>query len=241
MQNEKKSTKSEKKQGKSFTQRYPILANLLLMVAISIVIVFALMLIFNRYTRHGDSVVIPTVKGKMLSEVASTLEHANLTYEVVDSLYSMNQTHGTVLDIVPNEGAKVKPHRTVYLTVVALNKPQQVIPELSNMSMRQAKATLEGLGFVQISVRYIPGEFDNLTRAVHGADGKELPAGTRVNIDTPLTLVVTSNNIDMPDSLMIKEDWSNYMGSDSILMRRSDTVINKEKTPEKMEDNEAWW
>lgn len=234
---------NEQKKPKGFFRRFPILANIFIMAVLSVVFIFVALFLFDRYTRHNKSVVLPNVVGLPLESAVDLLEANHLSYEVVDSLYTLDKTPGTVLDVVPHEGSAVKPLRTVYLTVVAFGKPQQVIPEVSNMSMRQARATLEGLGFTQISVRYVPGEFDNLTQSLSTSSGRPLVAGERVALDTPITLVVSSNNIDMPDSLVVGDEWTQFLGDSLRVDSLSNTekVEKKEETTEVMEENERWW
>lgn len=224
---------------KSFFSRFPILATLLLMILLSIIIVFGVLIYLDRYTLHGESVTIPPLKGKALREVDSLLQGCGLSFEVVDSIYALDRTPGSVHEVVPSEGSEVKPGRTIYITIVAKEKPQQVMPEVSNMSMRQARATLEGLGFTSISVRYIPGDFDNLTQMVKDTQGRTLSAGSRVSLDTPLILIVSSNNVDLPDSLRF--DSFTDIPSDSLSLLNEE-LDNQEERPEKpLEKEESWW
>lgn len=229
--------------GYVFFRRFPILSSILMMVILSIIIVFVFLFLASRYTRHGENVVLPNVIGLPLETAMSLLESNKLSCEVVDSMYTLGRTPGTVIDVVPSEGAKIKPHRTVFLKVVAFGKPQQSIPEVSNMSMRQARATLEGLGFTRIEVRYVPGEFDNLTQALATSSGKKLSPGERVSIDTPITILVSSNNIDLPSSNTLDSEWDKFL-SDSLAVDsvpKAKKQEKKEEPVEPMDENERWW
>lgn len=226
---------------RNFFRRFPILANLLVMVVISLVIIISSLFLFDTYTLHNKSITIPKVENLPIDKAVTLLEESNLSYEVVDSVFTLDKTPGTVLDIVPFEGSTVKPHRTVYLTVVARGKPQQSIPTLENLSMRQAKATLEALGFTSLSIRYIPGDFPDLVQYVSATNGGRLTPGQKVSIDTPLTLVVSSNIIDIPDSLRDDEEWGVFLG-DSI--QRKDSLFHSQKQEgelEVMEGDESWF
>lgn len=231
---ENKHKKSNEKRGLFY--RFPLLGNLVLMILLTMLVIGGILILLDRYTRHGQSVTIPNVRGLSLEEAAAVLEKSDLRYELVDSVYTKGAVPGAIHDIVPEEGGFVKPGRLVFLTINAFSKPQSIIPELKDMSMRQARATLMGLGFTDISVFYKPGEYDNLTQAVTDLSGKELSPGTRIDITAPLRIVVSSNNI----TLIQQEGHSDFppaLGETDSL--RQDSLPDKQ--PEKIEDDEAWW
>lgn len=227
---------------RSFYKRFPILTHLFIMALLSALILFAIFFFLDRYTRHGATVTVPAVVGLSLNEANESIEAVNLSCEVVDSIYTLDRTPGSILEVVPHEGSLVKPHRTVYLTIVAKEKPQQVIPEVTNMSMRQAKATLEGLGFRTILVKYIPGEFDNLTQMVCNKQGKAFAAGERVSLDEELIIVVSSNNVDHPD-VSLDEELQWLLAPDSLDYRQPKEKETEQQPIEEepLSEEESWW
>lgn len=98
------------------------------------------------------------------------------------------------------------------------------------MSSRQAHAILKGLGFEQVTERYISGDFINLTDGVELADGRNVLAGTRLPITTPLVLRVINGYAPLsPDSSLIDEPIT-YSSS-------ADTASGKAEE----ENSESWW
>ncbi len=218
---------------KTFYQRFPILVNIFLMLLLSLVIVMLVVYTLDRYTKHGESVEVPNVIGLSLEKGAEQLEKVHLKYEVVDSVYNEEGLPGAIRDIVPVAGSKVKSERLVFLTINATSKPQLALPEVKDMSMRQAKATLVGIGFTTIMVKHVPGEYDNLTQCVEDKNGTLLTPGTRIDYDTPVTLVVSSNSIDFPTDSLFSIDLNQDFSTPA------DTT--KEKAPENLTEEEKWW
>lgn len=81
-----------------------------------------------------------------------------------------------MLEQSPKVNAKVKPNRTVYLTINAFSPRMISVPSLTDMSLRQARSTLEGLGFEKIRELYVPSEYKDLVLGVR-FNGIELDQG----------------------------------------------------------------
>ena len=232
-------TKGDKKAG----QRSPVrllLTQILIMLLLSVCIVALALALLDLYTLHGKVTVVPDIVGKSMADAEKMLKKQHLTYEIVDSIYTEDALPGSIQDVQPKAGSKVKPNRTLFIVVNSNERPQVVIPNLSDLSMRQAEAILQGLGFTRISVRYVPGEYDNLTQGVSTTSGTMLNPGQRVDISTALTLVVSTNDVALrshtetigskPDSLATTTDFPEI---------KEDSLTTKPK--EKLKEDEAWW
>ena len=66
---------------------------------------------------------------------------------------------GTVVEQSPRPNTKVKTNRTVYLTVTAFTSKMVVLPRLTDMSERQARSALEGIGLTNVSVAPIASDY----------------------------------------------------------------------------------
>ena len=91
--------------------------NLIAMVLVGIALCIGLWVWMNWYTKHGESVEVPEVKGMMISDAEYALEELNLVTVVVDSAYVRKQPAGIVLEQKPAPGSKVKSGREIYLTI----------------------------------------------------------------------------------------------------------------------------
>ncbi len=187
--------------------------NLVLMAVVIVAVPLIALLWLNGYTRHGEAVSVPEVKGMSLGEAKSTFARRSLKAAVVDSSYVKGTAPGVVLEQSPVAGARVKEGRTIYLTINASSAPEVPIPDImDNSSLRQAEAKLRALGFKVTEPEYISGERD----WVYGVKyrGRELRAGEKVPAETVLTLCVGNGNEELPeDSIqtdmapIIDESW----------------------------------
>ena len=139
------------------------------------------------YTDHGESVEIPDLKGRTSTEVADILDRIELRYEIRDSVYSLETAPGTVLDQFPKPGQKVKENRTVFITLSAVSQEMILMPQLTDISFRQATNLIEGAGLIAGNIEYKPSEFPNLVleQKVNGRivrEGEMIPKGSVVDL-----------------------------------------------------------
>ena len=135
--------------------------NIIAMVVVAVLIVFGALKGLDIYTRHGQAVVVPDVKGMSVSEAEKMFRDQGLTYVVSDSNYVKNKPSGIILDLNPSVGQKVKEGRTIYLTINTLSTPLCVVPDVAdNSSVRQAQAKLMAAGFKLTENRMVSGEKD---------------------------------------------------------------------------------
>ena len=122
--------------------------NIIAMVVVAVLIVVGTLKGLDIYTRHGEAVIVPDVKGMSVSEAEKMFRNHGLTCVVSDSSYVKNKPSGIILDLNPSVGQKVKEGRTIYLTINTLSTPLSVVPDVAdNSSVRQAQAKLIAAGF----------------------------------------------------------------------------------------------
>jgi len=173
----------------SFRQNKYFWVNIIGMAAAIAVLLFGVLKGVDLYTRHGQAVVVPDVKGMGLAEAEKMFRNQSLNFVVSDSTYVEDLPAGSIVDYTPSAGQKVKEGRTIYLTINTLDIPLQVIPDVAdNSSVRQAEARLLASGFKLDEVQYVPGEQD----WVYGVKyhGRELSTNERVPVGARLTLMV---------------------------------------------------
>ncbi len=159
-----------------------------MIVTVSALIYFTLVGL-DIYTRHGEAVVVPDVKGMDIDEAAMMFRNSKLKYEVSDSNYVKNKPAGCVLEVNPPIGQKVKEGRVIYLTINTLNVPLRSVPDVAdNSSVRQAQAKIQAAGFKLTENEMISGDKD----WVYGVKykGTALRPGDKVPLGATLTLLV---------------------------------------------------
>ena len=184
--------------------------NIVVMIVAVVLIVFGVMKWLDVYTRHGEAVVVPDVKGMTVEEASKMFRNHGLVCVVSDSNYVKNKVAGIVLDVNPGAGQKVKEGRTIYLTINTLSIPLRAIPDVAdNSSLRQAEARILASGFKLNDIQYVPGEKD----WVYGVKYRErmLAIGDKVPMGATLTLMVGDGNREVMegDSLSADESMGN--------------------------------
>ena len=181
--------------------------NLIAMMAVVILLLFGVLKWLDVYTRHGEAVVVPDVKGMTVGEAEMLLRNHGLVCVVSDSNYVKNKLVGSILELNPSAGQKVKEGRTIYLTINTLDVPLRLVPDVAdNSSVRQAQAKILAAGFKLSENELISGEKD----WVYGVKykGRQLNMGDKVPVGATLTLLVGDGETQVQDSdsLEIVED-----------------------------------
>ena len=149
----------------------------LLGVVAIVVLCFILLKWLNISTNHGDFETVPNLKGKSMDVAKIELEQNNLELKIQDSAnFNPKYPRYSVIDQDPKAGDKVKENRKIYITLNPSGYRKMEVPELNERTFRQAKPTLEAIGFEVGKITYV----DNIGRDIvlkmmH--DGKEIKAG----------------------------------------------------------------
>ena len=100
-----------------FITKRPLWQNILFAVVLVIIILFLFLQSLNLLTRHGDTLVIPSVTGKSFEEAKKILESQGFDVQIQDSVYNDTAKALAVLRQFPEGEDIVKVNRTVYLTI----------------------------------------------------------------------------------------------------------------------------
>ena len=132
------------------------LKHLAIAVGVTLVFMFAVFLFLRIYTRHGQALSVPNLQGMSIQEADSILSERNLHLHIVDSVFNMNATRGSVIDQNPRAEFKVKEGRTIFITINAFNPEIIAMPDVEGVSLRQARAILETAGLKVGKLTYVP-------------------------------------------------------------------------------------
>ncbi|MBQ0089062.1 MAG: PASTA domain-containing protein [Prevotellaceae bacterium] len=186
-------------------------------VAIAFIFIALLLVVIhlmNSYTHHGEEVLVPNVTGMTPTEALKTLEDADLSGTIFDSIYVKNTTRDIVYSQAISPGNIVKKGRIIHLTINTGEAPSLTIPDIAdNCSLREATIKLQSLGFVLNPVEYIYGE-KNWVYSVK-ANGKLVLAGSKIPADSRITLIVGDGTYyeedfeDMPNDSINTENTQN--------------------------------
>ncbi len=166
-----------------------VLKNILIASAIIVVLAWGSLIAIDFYTRHGESQVIPDLRGSYLEEAEQLLSKKGLYAQVIDSVYVRNKKQGTIIDQIPAPNSTVKSNRFVYLIINSHKVRQVNLPEISEVSYRQADAMLQSMGLSVASVEYAPSQFKDLVIEIK-FNGRTVFPGTRIPEGSAVVLVV---------------------------------------------------
>lgn len=149
---------------------------------------FGVLKALDVYTRHGEAVIMPDLRGLDPDEFEDQVDVYRFKFVVIDSVFEPTMTGGTVFSQDPLPGSTVKEHRKVYLTLVTRSLETVAIPDLSDFTLRQAKAMLETYGLLIDSLMFVPDLGKTVLRMLKG--GEEVAPGTQVEKGTAIVLVL---------------------------------------------------
>lgn len=190
----------------------PFVWNFLLMIAVVCALIYGTLAWLDHYTRHNEAVIVPDVKGLSMNEAKSFFDNTGLRYNVIDSVFSNDVNPGAIVEVVPEPGSKVKEGRIVFVTINALTAQMAIIPEVADLSFRQAYALLRSLGFKNIEVKFVPGDYKDLAVGVE-RNAQMINRGERVPLASTLTLIISNGEKEI-DSLSL--DSLNVMPVESL-------------------------
>ena len=139
-------------------------------------------------------VAVPTVIGLSEADATAALEKAGLTVARTEAP-SNDVEKGNVSSVSPDEGTQVKPGSEVTITV-STGPGTVTIEDVSGQSITEATQALTGQGLTVAAQTQSEDNPDFKAGTVIRTDPK---AGTEVDPNTEVTLVVASGQVDVPD------------------------------------------
>jgi beta-lactam-binding protein with PASTA domain len=181
--------------------------NILAMFFVAILLLFCIFKGLDVYTHHGEEVTVPNIKGMMPNEANNLLREQGLVAKIVNTSYQSNMPSGSILEISPEAGEKVKKGRIIFLTINSINAPLREVPDIiENSSARQAEAQLLAAGFHLTANQAVNGYMDWVYGIVY--NGRHIMTGEKIPIGSTLTLQVGDGKVATPeseDSLSLEE------------------------------------
>lgn len=173
-----------------FLRSKPFIAHLLLSFALVGLILFATYQWLNSYTKHGETIVVPDLKGKKFEGIEKYIEGKDIRVVVNDStVFLLDKPPGVIVEQDPAPGEKVKRNRMVYLTITRTVPPQIKLPNLIDVSKRQAEAILASFGLKTGEITYKPDLAKDAVLAVM-YKGKEIKPGFELEKGEVIDLVL---------------------------------------------------
>ena len=168
-----------------------VLKNVLIAIGVIVALSWITLFCVDFYTHHGEAEVVPDLRGSTVEEAQVILASKGLRVQVIDSVYVRGKKLGTIIEQNPSPNSNIKTNRPIYVKINSRFVRQVTLPELSDVSYRQADAMLQSIGLSVGSVEYAPSEYKDLVIQVKFHGGAVLP-GTRIPEGSAVVLVVGS-------------------------------------------------
>lgn len=128
-----------------FLKQKKFYIHLVAIILLSFILLWLTIKLLGVYTRHGRVYELPDFSGMTIEEVEHEYGRA-YHFILVDSIYSKTEDPGTIVQQDPLPNSKVKHGRNVYYIIVAKTPEKTTMPNLNNLSLRQALVLLESSG-----------------------------------------------------------------------------------------------
>jgi beta-lactam-binding protein with PASTA domain len=172
----------------SFLVKKKFYIHLAISVFLSVVLLFAIIGLLQAYTRHGDAYIVPDLEGMLYDRLHENEDARIFNFMVTDSVYDNSLLPGSVIKQNPSAGSKAKEGRMIYLTVVSYTPKMSLMPELKDLTVRQAVTNLRTNGLKIRKIIFVP-HFAGHSVLGHYYDGDTLYAGTEILEGSEIDLV----------------------------------------------------
>ena len=161
-----------------------------LAIIATLIILFLTMKWLKSTTNHGEFIEVPELKGKTLETVKIELDDKDLVMEIQDSAnYNPKYPKFSVIEQYPRAGAQVKEDRKIYLTLNPSGYRKVAVPNIVRRTFRQAKPTLETLGFQVGNITYVDDIGKDEVIAIK-YKGETLKAGRMLPLTSKIDVVL---------------------------------------------------
>ncbi|MCX6279272.1 MAG: PASTA domain-containing protein [Bacteroidetes bacterium] len=165
------------------------LKHLLLATGIFAVLVWLTLQSLAFYTHHNDYLIVPDFRGLDLQNIRDNPDFTFYHFSVIDSLFDPDKPKGSVLTQDPFPGSKVKKDRTIYLTITSFVPEKTTMPDLRDLTLRQAQSMIESAGLKLGKLQYIRS-FDEDAVQNQFFKGRVIRPGASIDKGSVITLTV---------------------------------------------------
>ncbi|MDD3330709.1 MAG: PASTA domain-containing protein [Bacteroidales bacterium] len=176
----------------SFFKAHPFYADLMLAVLISIIALILIMLGLRFFTHHGKEYEVPDFSDYNIEQIERYAKDSNqydFQLTINDSVFEPTKKGGIVISQDPQAGMNVKKGRKIYLTLSMLVPPQVEMPNLIDLSLRQAVNMLESNDLTLGQVIYKESKYPNAVLEQR-YKGRIIQEGKKVPYQSKITLIV---------------------------------------------------
>ena len=128
----------------------------LLYILVTLFVLFLIIsLTLKLVTHHQQYIQVPDLNGVPITALTTIMNKENLRFEIIDSSrYIPELPPFSVIDHVPYAGSEVKTNRKIYLTVNPSGYQKITVPNLIQITKRNAESMINAVGFKLGEIKY---------------------------------------------------------------------------------------
>jgi beta-lactam-binding protein with PASTA domain len=186
----------------SFLTSKTFLIQLGLALLVSGVLIYLSMQWLKSTTDHGEFVQVPDLSKKSVTEMRDVLALKDLRYEVVDSAnFDPQYPRFSIIEQNPPAGSKVKKNRKIYVTVNPSGYKKVSVPDIIQVTRRNATSMLRAVGLDVDKVTYIDELGKDMVYRIR-FEGKYINPGDKLARTSSIELVCGNGTV--PEEARIK-------------------------------------
>ena len=173
-----------------------IVKNLLIAIGIVLVVILSTGIFLSSYTRHGEKVLLPDFFGMSIEEATRLAEKTGVELIITDSVYNKRLQPGTIFSQMPKDSSYVKKGRHISIVINSFVPRKVKMPNLEDISLRQAMANLSSKGLQLGKLIYkSSGEGSNLVLEQRYR-GRAVKPGAMIESGATIDLVLSVKDDD---------------------------------------------
>jgi len=160
-------------------------------------LIFAVLVLFGVvsfvlkvYTQHQEYLEVPDLKGIDLAALPSLIQQQQLRFEIIDSTRFVPELPPlSVIDHLPTAGSEVKKNRKIYLTMNPSGYRTITVPNLIQITRRNAESMIKAVGFELGQIEYQDNIGKDMVLEI-GHQGKKISPGALLPKTSKIDLVL---------------------------------------------------
>jgi len=159
------------------------------MIGITAILIWIILQSLSWYTKHDKLIIVPDFRTLYIHDVLGNSNYPNFNFIVIDSVFDPDKPIGSILTQDPLPGSRVKQNRMIYLTIVSFVPEKTEVPNLKDLTLRQAQSMLESAGLRLGKLIYIKS-FDEDAVQQQFFQGKPISPGIKLDKGSKIDLTI---------------------------------------------------
>jgi beta-lactam-binding protein with PASTA domain len=157
---------------------------------VAFLFVFLSLSVLKWITYHNQYQTVPDLKGLSLINLPDIMEAQNLRFEIIDSSkYTPDLPPLSVIEHLPGPDQEVKKNRKIYITLNPSGYRRISVPNVVQITRRNAEVTLQSVGFSIGEITYENNIGKDMVLEIRH-QGQPIEAGTLLEKTAKIDLVL---------------------------------------------------